>query len=138
MSVNAPIPKAPFTHHEDWRDRWLFLTPEGESQLPAAVAALRAALDDAGGGEQAETARVESIVLHGSYADWLAYLRERRELLERYLERFQPDALAGLGVDVLWNHYLLALTVPGEEPAVDAERERVGALLHRIHGPDAR
>jgi hypothetical protein len=41
-------------------------------------------------------------------------------------------------VDVLWNHYLLALTVPGEEPVVDAERDRVEALNHRIHGPDAR
>ena len=38
-----------------------------------------------------------------------------------------PDALAGHVVDVLWNHYLLALTVPGEEPAVDAERDRVEA-----------
>ena len=41
-------------------------------------------------------------------------------------------------VDVLWNHYLLALTVPGSEPFVDAERDRVQAILHRIHGPDAR
>jgi hypothetical protein len=138
MSVNAPTPKTLFAHDEDWRDRWLFLTPEGESQLPAAVAALRAALDEPEGGEQAEAERVERIVLRGSYADWLAYLRERRELLERYLERFEADALAGLVVDVLWNHYLLALTVPGEEPAVDAERDRVGALLRRIHGPDAR
>jgi hypothetical protein len=138
MSVNAPTPKIPFAHDEDWRDRWLFLTPEGESQLPSAVAALRAALDEGAGGEQAETERVERIVLQGSYADWLAYLRERRELLERYLERFEADALAGLVVDVLWNHYLLALTVPGEEPVVEAERDRVQALLHRIHGPDAR
>jgi hypothetical protein len=138
MSVNAPTPKIPFAHDEDWRDRWLFLTPEGESQLPSAVAALRAALDEGAGGEQAETERVEGIVLQGSYADWLAYLRERRELLERYLERFEADALAGLVVDVLWNHYLLALTVPGEEPVVEAERDRVQALLHRIHGPDAR
>jgi hypothetical protein len=138
MSVNAPTPKIPFAHDEDWRDRWLFLTPEGESQLPSAVAALRAALDEGAGGEQAETERVERIVLQGSYADWLAYLRERRELLERYVERFEADALAGLVVDVLWNHYLLALTVPGEEPVVEAERDRVQALLHRIHGPDAR
>jgi hypothetical protein len=138
MSVNGPILKAAFAHDEDWRDRWLFLTPEGESQLPAAVAALRAALDEPAGGEAAETERVERIVLHGSYADWLAFLRERRELVERYLERFEPDALAGLVVDVLWNHHLLALTVPGEEPVVDAERVRVQALLHRIHGPDAR
>jgi hypothetical protein len=138
MSVNVPSPKSPFAHDEGWRDRWLFLTPEGESQLPAAVAALRAALDEPAGGEGAEIDRVEEIVLHGSYADWLAYLRERRQLLERYLERFAPDALAGLVVDVLWNHYLLALTVPGEEPVVDAERDRVGTLLRRIHGPDAR
>jgi hypothetical protein len=138
MSVNVPTPKTPFAHDEDWRDRWLFLTPEGESQLPAAVAALRAALEESAGGEAAETERVEWIILHGAYADWLAYLRERRELLARYLDRFGADALAGLVVDVLWNHYLLALTVPGEEPVVDAERDRVQALLHRIHGPDAR
>jgi hypothetical protein len=138
MSVNASLPHSPFAHDDDWRDRWLFLTPEGESQLPAAVAALRAALEDAGGGEEAEIARVERIVLHGSYADWLTYLRERRQLLERYLDRFEADALAGLVVDVLWNHYLLALTVPGEEPVVDTERDQVQELLHRIHGPDAR
>jgi hypothetical protein len=138
MSVNVPTPKTPFTHDEDWRDRWLFLTPEGESQLPAAVAALQAALEEPDGGEAAETERVEWIILHGAYGDWLAYLRERRELLARYLDRFGADALAGLVVDVLWNHYLLALTVPGEEPVVDAERDRVQALLHRIHGPDAR
>ena len=138
MSVNVPTHKTPFTHDEDWRDRWLFLTPEGESQLPAAVAALRAALEEPAGGEAAETERVEWIILHGAYADWLAYLRERRELLARYLDRFGAEALAGLVVDVLWNHYLLALTVPGEEPVVDAERDRVQALLHRIHGPDAR
>jgi len=102
------------------------------------VAALRAALEEPAGGEQAETARVEWIILHGAYPDWLAYLREPRELLARYLDRFGPDALAGLVVDVLWNHYLLALTVPGSEPVVDAERDRVQSLLHRIHGPDAR
>lgn len=138
MSVNAaPRISAP---HEDEapRDRWLFLTPEGESQLPAAVAALRAALDEPGGGEAEEAARVERIILDGGYADWLAYLRGRRLLLERYVERLGPDALAGHVVDVLWNHYLLALTVPGEEPVVDAERDRVQALLHRILGPDAR
>jgi hypothetical protein len=138
MSVNVSKRKSSSPHDEDWRDRWLFLTPEGESQLPAAVAALRAALDEPAGGERAEIERVEHIVLHGSYADWLAYLRERRQLLEPYLERFDADALAGLVVDVLWNHYLLALTVPGEEPVVDAERDRVQRLLHRIHGPDAR
>ena len=138
MTVNASARTAAAVSAEDWRDRWLFLTPEGESQLPAAVAALRAALDERAGDEGAEAEHVERIILHGGYPNWLAYLRDRRALLERYLDRFGPDALAGLVVDVLWNHYLLALTVPGEEPAVDAERDRVQALLHRIHGPDAR
>jgi hypothetical protein len=138
MSVNAPATSG---HHEsaaDRRDRWLFLTPEGESRLPSAVTALRAALDEAGGDADTEADRVERIILGGGYADWLGYLREQRALLERYVDRFGPDALAGHVVDVLWNHYLLALTVPGEEPAVDAERDRVERLLHRILGPDAR
>jgi len=138
MSVNAPTRYAGLVHDEDWRDRWLFLTPEGEAQLPAAVAALRAALEEPGGGEGAEEERVEAIVLHGDYPDWLGYLRDRRALVERYVDRFGPDALAGHVVDVLWNHYLLALTVPREEPIVDAERDRVQGLLHRVHGPDAR
>jgi hypothetical protein len=138
MSVNAAHrPPGPHSGEEP-RDRWLFLTPEGESQLPAAVVALRAALEEPGGDEAVEAAAVERIILDGGYADWLAYLRDRRGLLERYVERFGPDALAGHVVDVLWNHYLLALTVPGEEPAVDAERDRVRTLLHRILGPDAR
>lgn len=138
MSVNIASRSSAPDSAEERRDRWLFLTPEGESQLPAAVAALRAALDEPQGDEASEAARVERIILDGGYADWLAYLRDRRGLLERYLERFGADALAGHVVDVLWNHYLLALTVPGEEPAVDAERDRVEALLHRIHGPHAR
>jgi hypothetical protein len=138
MTVNASLRNPALPRDEDWRDRWLFLTPEGESQLPAAVAALRAALDEPGGDEGAEADHVEGIILRGGYADWLGYLRERRALLARYLDRFGADALAGHVVDVLWNHYLLALTVPGEEPVVDAERDRVEALLHRVHGPDAR
>jgi hypothetical protein len=137
MTVNA-LAGHRHSHAEDWRDRWLFLTPEGEAQLPGAVAALRAALEEGGGDAGAEERRVERIILHGAYADWLGYLRQRRELLERYVERIGPDALAGHVVDVLWNHYLLALTVPGEEPAVAAERDRVQALLHRIRGPEAR
>jgi hypothetical protein len=138
MTVNV---SAKLAHHEsaqDRRDRWLFLTPEGESQLPAAVTALSAALEEPGGDAVAEADRIEQIILNGGYADWLGYLRDRRALLERYVDRFGADALAGHVVDVLWNHYLLALTVPGEQPAVDAERDRVETLLHRILGPDAR
>lgn len=138
MSVNVPATSDHHDSADDRRDRWLFLTPEGESQLPSAVTALRAALDEPGGDADTEADRVEQIILHGGYADWLGYLRDQRALLERYVDGFGADALAGHVVDVLWNHYLLALTVPGQEPVVDAERDRVEGLLHRILGPDAR
>jgi hypothetical protein len=138
MSVNVSATSDHGDSADHRRDRWLFLTPEGESQLPSAVTALRAALDEPGGDAGTEADRVEQIILHGRYADWLGYLRDERALLERYVDRFGADALAGHVVDVLWNHYLLALTVPGQEPVVDAERDRVEGLLHRILGPDAR
>jgi len=44
MSVNVPNTSAHYESAADRRDRWLFLTPEGESQLPSAVTALRSRL----------------------------------------------------------------------------------------------
>jgi hypothetical protein len=120
------------------RDRWLFLTPEVEAQLPAAVAALRAALEEPGNGELQEADQVEQLILHGDYAGWLAYLAERRGLLERYLERFGPDALAALVAAVLNEQHMLALTVPGGGGLAEAERLRTGQLLREAAGPDAR
>lgn len=124
--------------HTDVRDRWLFLTPEAEAELPTAVAALAAALDEAGRGESEETRAVEEIVTEGGYGDWLGYMRARRILLERYVDRVGADALAGHVVEVLNNHWLLALTVPGREAEAAAERARVGELLRRVKGPGAR
>jgi hypothetical protein len=117
-------------------DRWLFLTPESEAVLPPSVAALAAALGEQGRDERGERAALERIVLHGDYGDWLAYLRERRMLLERYVERHGPDPLAAHVADVLMNHWLLALTVPGQEEAADAERAMTADLLGRL-GLDA-
>ena len=114
------------------RDRWLFLTPESEAVLPSAVAALAAALGERGRSERDERAALERIVLHGGYGEWLAYLRERRVLLERYVDLHGPDPLAAHVADVLMNHWLLALTVPGEEDAAEAERARMGDLVRRM------
>jgi hypothetical protein len=114
------------------RDRWLFLTPESEAVLPPAVAALAAALGEGGRGEREERAALERIVVHGGYGEWLAYLRERRMLLERYVDRHGADPLAAHVADVLMNHWLLALTVPGQEEAAGAERARMAALLGRL------
>jgi hypothetical protein len=113
-------------------DRWLFLTPESEAVLPSAVAALAAAMGEPGRSEEAERATLERIVVEGGYGEWLAYLRERRMLLERYVEAQGTDALSELVADVLMNHWLLALTVPGEEEAAEAERLRLADLVRRL------
>jgi|SRR5689334_20363798 hypothetical protein len=113
-------------------DRWLFLTPESEAVLPSAVAALAAAMGEPGRSEEAERATLERIVVEGGYGEWLAYLRERRMLLERYVEAQGTDALSELVADVLMNHWLLALTVPGEEEAAEAERSRLADLVRRL------
>ena len=114
------------------RDRWLFLTPESEAVLPSAVAALAAALGEQGRDERDERTALERIVLRGGYAEWLAYLRERRMLLERYVDRHGPDPLATHVADVLMNHWLLALTVPGQEEPADAERALLADLVRRL------
>jgi hypothetical protein len=114
------------------RDRWLFLTPEAEAELPSAVAAMAAALGEQGRAEEDERSSLERIVVDGGYPEWLAYLRDRRKLLERYVERQGEDALSRHVADVLMNHWLLALTVPGQEPDAQAERSRVGAIVRKL------
>jgi hypothetical protein len=114
------------------RDRWLFLTPESEAILPSAVAALAATLGEAGRTESEERSALERIVLRGGYGEWLAYLRERRMLLERYVDRHGADPLATHVADVLMNHWLLALTVPGQEEAAGAERALMVDLVRRL------
>jgi len=116
------------------RDRWLFLTPEAEAELPSAVAALAAALGEPGRAEEEERSSLERIVVDGGYPEWLAYLRERRMLLERYVDRQGEDALSRHVADVLMNHWLLALTVPGQESEAETERSRVGAIVRRLGG----
>ena len=116
------------------RDRWLFLTPEAEAELPSAVVALAAALGEPGRAEEEERSSLERIVVDGGYPEWLAYLRERRMLLERYVDRQGEDALSRHVADVLMNHWLLALTVPGQESAAETERSRVAAIVRRIGG----
>jgi hypothetical protein len=120
------------------RDRWLFLTPESEAVLPSAVAALAAEVGEPRRSEDIERAALERIVVAGGYGEWLAYLRERRMLLERYVETHGADALSELVADVLMNHWLLALTVPGEEEAAETERSRLGDLVRRLGRPGRR
>lgn len=126
-------------HHDvPANDRWLFLTPEPEAELPRAMAGLSVALGEPAPSAQTQADRVEEIIVTGTYEAWLAYMVEQRELLERYLVRFGADERAGHVVDVINNHHQLALTVPDARGVGDTERERVAELMREIHGPGAR
>jgi hypothetical protein len=120
------------------RDRWLFLTPEAEAELPAAVAALAAAVGDPGWSEPSERATVERLIAHGDYPAWLAYLGDRRRLLERYVERIGPDSLAIHVAAVLNEQHMLGLTVSGGGRAAEQERRQSAQLLRSVAGRDAR
>jgi hypothetical protein len=125
-------------HEVPVEDRWLFLTPEPEAELPKASAELANALGEPTPNVTELEDRVAEIVTRGSYTLWLEYMVEQRELLERYIVRFGADERAGHVVDVINNHHQLALTVPDEEGVGDVERERVAELMREIHGPNAR
>ena len=120
------------------RDRWLFLTPEAEAELPAAVVALAAAVGDPGWSEPVEVATVERLIAEGDYPAWLAYLGARRRLLERYVERFGADALAVHVAAVLNEQHMLGLTLSGGGQAAERERRQSARLLRSVAGTDAR
>jgi hypothetical protein len=48
------------------------------------------------------------------------------------VERHGADALSAHVADGLMNHWLLALTVPGEGDAAEAERSRMRDLVRRL------
>src|SRR5689334_15703281 len=94
---------------------WLSLTPEPERELPAIVAALRAARRPRSDEVEAERARVAAIVVRGRERDWLAYLSDAVGLV------LEPPAGAPLDpldrdriLDVLANHHRLLLGLPGD------------------------
>jgi hypothetical protein len=58
------------------RHRWLSITPEPELELPKALATLRAGGSPPAGHVEAERARVERLVLHGSRRAWRCYLAD--------------------------------------------------------------
>jgi hypothetical protein len=86
----------------DARHAWLSITPEPERELPEAVAALR------GTSVEAERARMERLVTHGSRRAWHAYLREAAELAVKA----PPSEARALVLDVIQNHDNLKLGLP--------------------------
>jgi hypothetical protein len=82
------------------RHAWLSITPEPERELPDAVAALRP-----GGSVEAERARVERLVTHGSRRAWSAYLAE----VARLARDAPPGEARSVVLDVIHNHDNLKL-----------------------------
>jgi len=119
-------------------DAWLSLTPEPERELPAAVATLRTG----GPGAEAvdrERARVERLVVRARRRNWLAYLGDVVELIERASgsrNRLVQRARA-VALEVVHNHHGLLLGLPGsaaEQTADDRSRLRAAARTQPSNG----
>jgi hypothetical protein len=82
------------------RHAWLSITPEPERELPEAVAELRG-----DGSVEAERARVERLVMHGSRRAWTTYLSEVGALARDA----PPSEARDIVLDVVDNHDNLKL-----------------------------
>lgn len=100
-------------------DRWLFLTPEVEREVPELLERL-------GEGRAAEEqARIEAMVHRGSIGGWFGYLRECRRRLERAVDAHGDDETSRRLAAVLREQYLLVPALRDEGPFDQAERRRL-------------
>ncbi|HEU0024337.1 MAG TPA: hypothetical protein VFQ12_06890 [Thermoleophilaceae bacterium] len=95
------------------RHAWLSITPEPERELPSAVAALRAGGAASAAAVEAEQARAERLVTHGSRRAWAAYLDEAGALARAVPEDGELGPARALVLDVIDNHDQLKLGLPG-------------------------
>jgi hypothetical protein len=122
------------------RASWLSITPEPERELPEAVATLACGGVPAPAAVARERQRVERLVLHGSARQWLAYLHEVVELIDRssasadhseLVARAQARARA-----VIFNHHNLLLALPGRAAQLTAaDRARLAAIATEQRKP---
>jgi hypothetical protein len=89
---------------------WLSITPEPESELPRAIATLRAGGPPPAELVERETARAEALVLRGSRRAWQRYLAEALALADSSTDPAVRDARA-LARDVVHNHENLELAL---------------------------
>jgi hypothetical protein len=111
---------------------WLSITPEPERELPEVVATLSCGDAPSADAVIRERERIERLVLRGSTRQWLAYLHEVVELIERSnasADQSEVVARARARANaVISNHHNLLLALPGR--AADwtaADRERLAA-----------
>jgi hypothetical protein len=108
-------------------DRWLFLTPEIEREVPGLLARI-------GEGDEAqEAARIEGLVHHGGIDEWFTYLRDVRARLER--ARIGPARVADAErlAAVLREQYLLVPALREDEERDAPERRRLEELEWTSH-----
>lgn len=103
-------------------DRWLFLTPEIEREVPGLLARVGEA------NEAQEAERIERLVHGGDIDDWFAYLRDVRARLER--ARIGPARVpdAERLAAVLREQYLLVPALRDDEESDAPERRRLEGL----------
>jgi hypothetical protein len=109
------------------RASWLSVTPEPERELPEAVATLLHGSRAPADAVTRERHRIEQLVLHGSERQWLAYLHDVVELIDRPGAPEDPDVARARAVAaaVISNHHNLLLGLPGraaQRTADDRER----------------
>src|SRR5450755_2551860 len=113
------------------RASWLSVTPEPERELPRAVAALARGAAPSPGAVEAERARIERLVLHGSRRRWLQYLHGVVTLIEERSRSDDPALVAARerAIAVIANHHNLLLALPGPGAQLTAtDRARLAAL----------
>ena len=103
-------------------DRWLFLTPEIEREVPGLVAALGL------GRAEAEQERIERLIHRGGIDDWFAYLRGCRARLERAEVGEDLQPVAERLKAVLREQYLLVPALREDEEHDAPERRRLEEL----------
>jgi hypothetical protein len=120
------------------RASWLSVTPEPERELPEAVAALRQGRRPSPDAVTAERERIERLVLRGSQREWLAYLHDVVELLERPVNGDEQLARARkTATIVLANHHNLLLGLPGRAAQRTAsDRARLSKLADDLAHPE--
>ena len=107
-------------------DRWLFLTPEIEREVPSLMEAI-------GQGDAAiEQRRIDLLIRGGTIAHWFGYLRDCRKRLEQAGSGADPAAVARLAA-VLREQYLLVPALRADEPDDEPEQRRLKELSWTSH-----
>ena len=107
-------------------DRWLFLTPEIEREVPALLEAIGQ------GYAVEEQARIDRLIATGTIGRWFAYLRDCRRRLELAAPDADPATVARLAA-VLREQYLLVPALRLDEPDDEPEQRRLEELAWISH-----